>query len=60
MKKKKIILIIALLAVLVVLIYLPVKASIGWSPGYPDWGPFGLSACICDYEPPECWCGRLH
>jgi hypothetical protein len=60
MKRKKIILIIALLAVLVVLIYWPVKANIGWSPGYISQGPFGLPACICDFDPPDCWCGRLH
>jgi hypothetical protein len=57
MKKKKIILIIALLAVLMVLIYLPVKASIGWSPGYQTLGPGQLPACVCDYSPAECWCG---
>jgi hypothetical protein len=60
MKKKKIILIIALLAVLMVLIYWPVKASIGWAPGFKAKGPDGLDACICDWWPPECWCGRIN
>jgi hypothetical protein len=60
MKKKKIILIIALMAVLVVLIYLPVKAGIGYAPGFDIEGPMGLPACVCDYWPPYCWCARIN
>ena len=54
--KIKVIIIAALLVLMLSLTSAPTTASVGYSPGMIEPGPYTLPACWCDMYPVECYC----
>ncbi len=54
--KTKVTLILALVVLLLSLMCVPTKASIGKTSGVIGPGPLDNPECSCDYYPTECYC----